>query len=445
MKKVLALVLCTLMLLGAAGASADTLTYDAASEVNGGKPITISFWVQTELEPMYTKFCDSYTALHPNVTFELTPASYEDHFTKLSMALANGTGPDMFHMHNSKTSLLVSNMKPYDPAVIDLDVLRANFAGVNECLVDGSLYYLGLGRMTAGIFYNSQLWREAGLTDADIPKTWDALREVAKKLTKYNADDSIAVCGFCINQQLEYLLQALNYQKGVPMFKKDSIEPLFNDTFKANLQWLIDLYKVDKVGAPEIADMSALAFVQGTAAMVYNWTWLPTVMPQYNPDMEYGYFNLPTWDGETPVAYDRNNMEVSPGLSKDISDEAYAVCNDFIRYILSNDELIVDFDLQFYLAPTKLSCAANERIVSDPVLSAVSAIQERTVYPGTYPDAYHEILRAKLYADILVNNVDIDTAIQNAYKEIMDLDEFAEKQFTSLEGAYTYADGFTYE
>ena len=37
--------------------------------------------------------------------------------------------------------------------------------------------------MTGSVYYNKDMWEAAGLTEADIPKTWDEMREVAKKLT----------------------------------------------------------------------------------------------------------------------------------------------------------------------------------------------------------------------------------------------------------------------
>ena len=33
-------------------------------------------------------------------------------------------------------------------------------------------------------YYNKKYWRKAGLTDQDIPKTWDEFIAVAKKLNK---------------------------------------------------------------------------------------------------------------------------------------------------------------------------------------------------------------------------------------------------------------------
>lgn len=87
---------------------------------------------------------------------------------KLGMALPSGTGPDLFHMHNSFIDRFMINLKPYDPSVLPLDVLREDFNAIDESLYDDNLYYVGLAAMSCGVFYNAQMWADAGLTDADM-------------------------------------------------------------------------------------------------------------------------------------------------------------------------------------------------------------------------------------------------------------------------------------
>ncbi len=52
--------------------------------------------------------------------------------------------------------------------------------------IDGSKEKCGvpMGYAPSVVWYNTDMWSEAGLTDSDIPQTWDELLEVAKKLTK---------------------------------------------------------------------------------------------------------------------------------------------------------------------------------------------------------------------------------------------------------------------
>lgn len=61
--------------------------------------------------------------------------------------------------------------------------MDADFNGVSAHVIDGKVYYIDYGIMTGSVYYNKDMWEAAGLTDADYPKTWDEMREVAKKLT----------------------------------------------------------------------------------------------------------------------------------------------------------------------------------------------------------------------------------------------------------------------
>ena len=444
MKKLVALVMALAMVLSMVSAVAEapkTLTY-ATTQVNNGEPIAIDFWIQTELQPIYQKYVDAYTALHPNVTFNVTPAEHTDLFTKLGMALPNGTGPDLFHMHNSFTQDLIKSMKPYDPAVIDPEALANDFVAVEDNKINGESYYISLGMMTSGVYYNKAMWEAAGLTEADEPKTWEELRAIAKKLTQYDENGNITVCGFSYNDQFEYILQALNYQAGNPMFEKDGSNPIFNDTFKEKMQWLLDLYNVDKVGSTEFP-MAVLGFVQSTNAMTYAWGWFGQWMQMNAPDMEYGYFKLPTKDGEVPPAYDRVNHELSLGINDDVTDAEYAVCNDFLLYLFASNEFDVDFATALYVTPAKKVCTTDERITNDIVLYTSASVLDRCVYPGDYSSDYATVLHSYLYEGILLNGEDIDSAIQDAYDEIMD--KFDGSGFVSLESAYAYADELIWE
>ena len=67
-------------------------------------------------------------------------------------------------------------MAPYD---ISVDDLKAEFVGASGHVIDGNVYYTDYGLMTATVYYNTEMWTAAGLTEADIPATWDEFREVA--------------------------------------------------------------------------------------------------------------------------------------------------------------------------------------------------------------------------------------------------------------------------
>lgn len=83
-------------------------------------------------------------------------------------------------VHNSYQHLILPYMELYD---IDKKELESEFFTAKSHEIDGKIYYIDFGVMTGAIYYNKDMWKAAGLTEDDIPKTWDEFREVAKKLT----------------------------------------------------------------------------------------------------------------------------------------------------------------------------------------------------------------------------------------------------------------------
>lgn len=131
------------------------------------------------------------------------------------------------------------------PLDIPTEDLEADFNGVSAHVIDGKVYYIDYGMMTGSVYYNKDMWEKAGLTDADIPKTWDEMIEVAKKLTIKDGD-KIVQAGLNFNDDFHqnYLL-GLNYQLGENLFKEDGVTPNVNsDAMKKVMQMLVDMYDV---------------------------------------------------------------------------------------------------------------------------------------------------------------------------------------------------------
>lgn len=162
---------------------------------------------------------DEYTAIHPNVKITLVENPYEDYWTKLPLALQGTDGPAIFNVHNSYHENLIGYLAPYD---IPLEDLETDFVGVSAHEIDGKVYYTDYGMMTATMYYNKDMWAAAGLTEADIPKTWDQFREVAKKLTVRDENGELVQAGFSFNGGAQGDVLGMQYQYGQNLFTEDN-------------------------------------------------------------------------------------------------------------------------------------------------------------------------------------------------------------------------------
>lgn len=411
----------------------DTIKYDPTVEINGGKDITVELW-EWGSDDLFQQAIDGYTAIHPNVTIKLVNNPWEDYWTKLPLALNGESGPAIFNVHNSYHENLINYMAPLE---ISLEDLQADFTGVDAHVIDGEVYYIDYGMMTGTVYYNKEMWANAGLTEADIPKTWDDMREVAKKLT-IKEGDTLIQAGLNFNDDFHanYLL-GLNYQLGENLFQEDGKTPNVNsDAMKQVMQMLVDLYEVDGVGSKDFGEKGADSFGQGQSAMVIQWGHYYNTLKTTWTDIDFGVFEIPTFDGE-PYAYNRYNGESTFGVNKNAPADQQAVAQDFIKYFLANDEIQIAFNLAMSTFPAKKSLADNEQVLQNPSLAVLAEHIDRYIWPGPMPSTMETSLK-KAGQDVFYNGVDIDTALKEAQENI--IRDMQSSTFTSVESLYKYAE-----
>ena len=410
----------------------DTIKYDPSVEINGGKDVTVELW-EWGSDELFQEIIDGYTAIHPNVTINLVNNPWEDYWTKLPLALDGENGPAIFNIHNSYHENLINYMAPLE---IPLEDLQADFTGVDAHVIDGEVYYIDYGMMTGSVYYNKDMWEAAGLTEADIPKTWDEMREVAKKLT-IKEGDTLIQAGLNFNDDFHqnYLL-GLNYQLGENLFEEDGVTPKVNsDAMKQVMQMLVDMYEVDGIGSKDFGEKGADSFGQGQSAMVIQWGHYYNTLKTTWSDINFGVFEIPTFDGN-PYAYNRYNGESTFGVNKNAPEDQQAVAQDFIKYFLANDDAQVAFNLAMSTFPAKKSLADNEKILENPSLKVLAEHIDHYIWPGPMPATMETSLK-KAGQDIFFNGVDIDTALNEAQQNI--IKDMKNSDFKSVENLYAYA------
>lgn len=412
----------------------DKITFDGNKLVNEGKPVELEYWTWGEADPVI-KMASSYEEIYPNVTIKTVIQPWDDFWTKLPLSLKGKNGPAVFNIHNSKHDLIMPYLEAYDIPVEDI---QADFTSVEPHIIDGKVYYTDSVINTGNMYYNKALWEEAGLTDADIPQTWDEFREVAKKLTKTDGD-KITQAGFNYNgETYSALYQGLNYQKGELLFSEDgTVANYDNDVTIENTKFMLDLYEVDKVGSKDFGDDSTMSFGNGQSAIVYKWGWMVGELASKYPDIDYGVFATPTPTKDVPFAYDRFNGESTPGINKNQTPEQREVAQDFIRFILANDDYSKEAALSMASFPTKRSLASDEDILADPVLSVLAPRVERLIWPGPFPSTVETSAKQSM-EDILFNGKEIETAIKEGQEKMNQ--DMKNTEFKSLEDSYLFID-----
>ena len=102
---------------------------------------------------------------------------------QLSQGFAASTPPDVFYLSTDQIAGYADNgsLLAYGDQLSNKSDFYPSL--VKSFTYDGKFYCAPKDFSTLQLVINTDLWTKAGLTDADIPTTWDQLASVAKKLT----------------------------------------------------------------------------------------------------------------------------------------------------------------------------------------------------------------------------------------------------------------------
>lgn len=412
----------------------ETVTYDPNHLVNEGKPITLEYWSWgSQGSDPVLDMIQPYAKIHPNVTIKPVNVSWDDYWTKLPLALKGKNGPAVFNIHNSYDALIRPYAADYN---VDVNALTKDYTTASVHVTDGKVKYVDSVINTGNIYYNKTLWKEAGLTDKDIPATWDEFREVARKLSKWEGD-KMTQAGFNFNGgAYNGLWQGLNYQQGQTLFSENGGKANYDNTTTANnMRFLKDLYDKDRVGSINFGNDYTQSFGNSQSAMVYAWGWLEGTMKEKYPDIDYGVFATPTPSKETPFAYDRYNGESTPGVNSHAPKDQQEVAQDFVKYLLANDDYIRAAVKELNSFPAKKQLQDDKDILAQPVMAAIKPRVDRLIWPGSTP-ATMETSAATAFENVFQNGMGIDQALHEAQQQ-MDTD-MKNSSFVPAESKYEF-------
>ncbi len=241
-------------------------------------PVTITFtyWGDPWEVDINEKLVKVFQVDHPEIKVEMLHTSYGEYFQKADEWLAAETTPDVMFfdfvpVYASKGAL--ENLSPY--------IARDNFdigdfySGLLQYhTYKGQLYGLPRDNDTKVIFYNKDLFDNAGLPYPKSGWTWDDLRKDAIKLTKTSGNDRTQY-GFAYEPGEWWRLWV--WQNGGETYDNDfAPTKTLLDSPKAveAVQWLADLTNVDRVTPPYDVQKTSLGigelFSQGKLAMAFG-------------------------------------------------------------------------------------------------------------------------------------------------------------------------------
>jgi ABC-type glycerol-3-phosphate transport system substrate-binding protein len=282
--------------------------------------VTISMWSNTEApgQAVEEAMIAEYQAANPNIKIEYTGGmDLFDSFDRFQAAAPAGAGPTIYGAYMpwipvlQANGLLSSAVPEALCATSHQQIVDRYVEGtIDSYVIDGNVVALPVQQNGWSLLINDRLWQEAGLTEADIPSTWDDVAALQEKLKKTDANGRITQKGFEFRytgpQWYGNMFTNMMWNLEGEFFDASG-EPIFNDDkgVAAMSQWqknVVDPTVTSNVQNSPYQDFAneqdvisfggpnALSFVeQLNPAMKGNVTVAPMAKAGGGPNMLYGF------------------------------------------------------------------------------------------------------------------------------------------------------------
>ncbi len=290
----------------------------------------LSWYTEDEMAPIKEGFEKSNPELELEVQF--VPPT-EQYVQKLTL-LMNGNEPtDLFFMCPEVKEDVVATDFAED--LSDMPIMEKLSDNAKRTLgVDGKVYGLSLDSWASYIYYNKQVFEDIGISE--LPATWDELVSCMKKIkengvipmTAQAEDAGRLLLGlFASNKASENPQIEAGLADGSVKFSE-----LYEESMKA---WYEDVVKpeyLSKTCLSLTGDQQEEMFISGQAAMMIGGPWNLANFEAKNPDVEYGTFAIPGFDGEMML---QGAANVGIGIAKQAKNKEGA--EKFMEYLSSEE------------------------------------------------------------------------------------------------------------
>ncbi|MDQ5952354.1 MAG: hypothetical protein QG626_482 [Patescibacteria group bacterium] len=344
--------------------------------------IQLDYWRVFDDEDSFKDIIKSYQTLHPNVKITYRRLRPEEYETELIRAFAEGRGPDIFSVHNTKIGEFESLMEPMPASVnvsylemvgslrkkavyvereqptlsqkslkqqfVDVvadDVIRPYKASPEASAVS-AVFGLPLSVDTMALYYNKDLLNAAGIPQA--PASWEEFQNDVAKLTVIDAEGKITQSGAALGttdniERSADILSLLMMQNGTIMTKDNAIT--FNEIPDGTPEGLfpaVDAARFYTDFANPTKEVyswndsfsgSFEAFANGQTAFFFGYSYHIPYLAAAAPKLNYGIGPMPQISGGRQVNFGNYWVE-SVAKNSDQSDYAW----DFVQYAASADQ-----------------------------------------------------------------------------------------------------------
>ena len=381
---------------------------------DGGGGATISHWQHHS--DARAALVESFVADYDdaNITFESLP--YESYFQKLGAGLEAGNGPCVFQLPANIMAEFQGRgeLAPVPEDLMSAEEIEEAFtpASVRLLNIDDQYYGLPTDVQTMLLFYNDDLFEEAGLDPSQDFETWEDLRQAAIALTERDGD-RMTQAGLDISAspyQWYYSAPTLAYEDGLV---NDETRDVNYDSEPGYEVWerLTGLVTEDGVDSPEfLAEQSKFAI--GKAGMTFKEYTFTGVYNLTAPDLNFSIHVAPPVADETfaPVA----STSWAYAVSADCEDQDAAWA--WVEHLTSEESQRI-WVAEGGELPSRAALLEDESLQEDPnVAVGFTSLEGAVPYDSLgWDDAF--AVQQDIWDQIVLNEQDVQSAVDKGAEE----------------------------
>ncbi len=301
MKKMMAALMTAAM-------AAGTLT-GAVANAEETQDVTLWYYWETEGHQVaLNEMIDKYNASQDAYAVTAKYVPFADFKKQLSIGASANELPDLVIL-DSPDHASYASMGIFADITDKMDVSTYFEGPVASATLDGVLYGVPFGCNCLSLFYNEDMFEEAGITE--VPTTWDELQETAEKLT----NDSVTGLAFCSlqNEEGTFNFSPWLWSTGATSYDIDSEGGIRALTFIKNL---FDSGVVSKECINWTQGDVMNQFISGNVAMMINGPWQIPTMRAEAPDLNWDVTLIPM-DAQYASVIGGENYAVIAGGNED--------------------------------------------------------------------------------------------------------------------------------
>ncbi|MCH5333942.1 MAG: extracellular solute-binding protein [Agathobacter sp.] len=316
-KRILSVVLCAAMVLTMfVGCGKD-------GDSNGVQKITWMFWddlnatedlISKGYKDVVDRFNKDYEGKYQ---VEVVTTNLEEYYPKLNALVAGKETPDCFIVSPGPNLDVyvepgkVADLTSYLEKDGWLDSFNGGKGAFSQQTYDGKIYAVPLNIAAACVFYNTEMFEDAGITT--MPTDYNGLLDACKKLKDkgYTPITISAGTAWCLSMLCGYLCDS----EGVDLDKLNSGDASWLDSNVVNaVNKMVELSQYfQDTAAGDTNDVATANFYNGEAAMLIQGSWAIGQINGANPDFEKkcGVFAFPGTNGRVIAKSDSLAMSAT--------------------------------------------------------------------------------------------------------------------------------------